>query len=840
MRALVSSAARIVIGDDGAAKAIKASRQQWQHDAWSYRDSLGEIRFAGRYVGNALSRIRLFAAVDPQNGQEPIPIEDAVLREGETPQDFTLRTGLSEPVEASLAEAARDELARIRSQQGGTAALLATYGENMFVAGECYLVAEDEREVTNDRGEVVETVPEQWDIRSTDELTLSGSGKWEVKTSPSGQGRELPDESLVVRFWNRHPRWGNLADSSMRGVLDDCDELVVLKKEIKGLSKSRLAGAGVLFIAQELSFGPDDPTEDGSSETDEQDPFVKDLTDAAAAAIKDEDSAAVAVPVVARVPAKFVKRGEGWEHWAPERPFDAQAIERRSELRTSISTGLDIPAEVLTGKAGLNHWSAWQVDEETYKAHVDPTTIGLCDGLTVAVLRPALIARGIKADTLSRVVVWRDPSALVVRPNRFADAQLAHDRFVISDAALRDAGGFSDADAPDDDELSRRVGVKKGIFDASITRAILEAFVLPEGTDLPEPTAPGEAPAGEEPAPVVEEDTGPPEQQASLVAAAPARVRALGKRLAAIDRSLRDRLHAAADAAVRSGVEVAGKRVKSRVASAGPNGRRGQAYEVVRDLPARRITSTLGAAMVAATGLTDDELLADSLAELERQFEEWVRDGQEATLDEIAATLDLSDADRDGMRSKYADARAAAWTRLEAALVETMTARLYDPDPEAPEVGEHTAGLLVPLGVVRVALAVAGGAGLGIASGGIGDDTRPLTEGEELPLGLALGPYAMDALRQGGIEPEGYTWTYGVSRRPFEPHRQLDGVEFSSFEDDVLANTYGWPDVSHFAPGDHAGCGCDMTPTFMLAGEATAPFTLGEPSDELAAAGAVA
>jgi hypothetical protein len=59
----------------------------------------------------------------------------------------------------------------------------------------------------------------------------------------------------------------------------------------------------------------------------------------------------------------------------------------------------------------------------------------------------------------------------------------------------------------------------------------------------------------------------------------------------------------------------------------------------------------------------------------------------------------------------------------------------------------------------------------------------------------------------------GFVWVYGPARRrSFEPHLLLDGREFTNFDDPRLANDYGWPETSHYYPGDHNGCVCDFEP----------------------------
>jgi hypothetical protein len=73
---------------------------------------------------------------------------------------------------------------------------------------------------------------------------------------------------------------------------------------------------------------------------------------------------------------------------------------------------------------------------------------------------------------------------------------------------------------------------------------------------------------------------------------------------------------------------------------------------------------------------------------------------------------------------------------------------------------------------------------------------------------------ASETFIQLGIGPTGYEWFVGAPNRPFDPHQDLDGQPFSSFDDEVLAaDTSEFPFVDHYFPGDHDGCQCDFAPT---------------------------
>jgi hypothetical protein len=48
--------------------------------------------------------------------------------------------------------------------------------------------------------------------------------------------------AVAYRLWRRHPRYSMLADSTMQGVLDLCEELVLLTQAVRARARSRLAG----------------------------------------------------------------------------------------------------------------------------------------------------------------------------------------------------------------------------------------------------------------------------------------------------------------------------------------------------------------------------------------------------------------------------------------------------------------------------------------------------------------------------------------------------------------------------------------------------------------------
>jgi hypothetical protein len=434
--ALVGSSARLQTAASTGSQPVDGLAETWQREAYRFYDEVGEIRYGARFTGNAMSKLRMFVAVQPDARSEPVPV------------DATDADGVRLVSEQDAA-AAESTLLRLRSPEGGLPELQREWGINDFVVGESYLVGWTSPPFPGAEPE------ERWDIVSIDELVRSTDGRgWSLRFRPGDSGdRLLPlgPDAFVLRIWQRHPRYSAVADSPLRAVLDLCDELQILSKMIRATALSRIP-AGILKVPSEGSDGPLDPVD---GETDgNMDPLSRDLLEHFSAGVRQDlvGSAAQIVP--------FLLRGEREDLDAVEliefkREIDKVAGEQRSELIRRIANGVDLPPEILLGMADANHWTAWQVDEQTYSAHIEPRAILLAQALTVGYLRPALEAMGVPDP--GRFQVWFDPTALVTHPDRGNAAADAHDRMAISDEAYRTATGFPESAAPSEEERLRRV-----------------------------------------------------------------------------------------------------------------------------------------------------------------------------------------------------------------------------------------------------------------------------------------------------------------------------------------------------------------------------------------------
>jgi hypothetical protein len=153
--------------------------------------------------------------------------------------------------------------------------------------------------------------------------------------------------------------------------------------------------------------------------------------------------------------------------------------------------------------------------------------------------------------------------------------------------------------------------------------------------------------------------------------------------------------------------------------------------------------------------------------------------------------------------------RDAGWAVFLALLVGVAAKRLYNPRSSASDVngvsdGEFDEISLVPTALVRAAVSAAGGnMGVGTAGGNV-------ISVDDRPLGLLGTGETMDTyLGSAGWQVLGYRWAYGEDdRKTFEPHLDLDGVEFTEWDDAALMNGGDFPATAYYYPGDHDGCRC--------------------------------
>lgn len=449
-KVILASAERV-----DAANAAKFRRitMPWQYAALGYYDSIGEIHYASGFYARAFQKVRLYVGE----------------RDGE---------GNIVPSENEQAQALLD---RIQDPAGGRETICDRYGRLTFICGECYLLWMKIGPGDNE---------ETWEICSIDELKPAEDGRsilrqkapgLEIETirQPIDDSEPQVGEGIAYRLWNPHPRWSFLADSPMRAVVDICDELYLLTLAVAAQAKSQAARAGLLLLPDELS-NPEPAADVIGDEDPQEDPFFADLTEQITLPITDPAAAAALVPMIIRGNAEALK--EIRRVGLFDEKVHYQEIELRKEAIRRIGLSLDMPPEVLLGLSESNHWTAWQIEQQAW-AHLAPAATQMCMNLTSAYLRPAAKAEGIAG--WEKLVVWYDAQELLANPDRGKDANELYDRRAIGKEALREAHGFTDDDAPTDQELEEMLLV-----------ALKKNVQVENGELVVEEEAPAETPAG--------------------------------------------------------------------------------------------------------------------------------------------------------------------------------------------------------------------------------------------------------------------------------------------------------------------------------------------------------
>jgi hypothetical protein len=283
-------------------------------EVWAFYETLGELSFGVTWFANTLSRLRLTAARRMPGGEEP-----AIVTSG----------------------AAADLVTEIAGGIGGQSRILWSFGNFLPLTGDMYLVADD------DDDEIAWRIYPPEGIRSKGR---KGREITEVQIGSAPYWRALSDNALTTRIWREHPRKWWLAQSGGRTALPIMKELELVNRHIASTLQSRLAGAGILVLPTEVTFAP------SPAHADAPDPFVAELMDSMLTPIKDPGSASAVVPMVVRIPSQYA---EALKHVTFDTLLDRRVLNMRDSAINRLATTLDLPAEVMLGLGGVNHWTGW-------------------------------------------------------------------------------------------------------------------------------------------------------------------------------------------------------------------------------------------------------------------------------------------------------------------------------------------------------------------------------------------------------------------------------------------------------------------------------------------------
>ena len=430
----------------------RKKNDQWQQEAWEYFDLIGEIKFSASMIANVLSRINLYAAFVEDSSMVPSNIK-----------------GL-ETLDEDFRKAVIEILYSLESSNGGTSGILRNMALNLFVVGECYLVRE--------KGDVLIGEPDHWTIRSIDEFGTLNK-RFIIKprrNSPATDFIKLPMDTVATRIWRNHPRFSDEADSSLRGLLELCDELLLLSRSSRATSRSRL-NSGMMFVPDGLSVSAQfdgDMEEMADGAADASDDFIEELIDSMITPIRDESDASSVAPFVVRGEKDL---GEKIKLFSFNRSFDQMHVQMAENKLDRILAGLDIPKDIAQGLSGVKYSNAILIEESLYKAHIEPLILMIVDALSVGVLRPLLREMGYDGSDVNRAVIWYDPSAITAKPSKSEAATQGYEMGVVSADAWLRYNGFAPTDAPDELESAQRFAKDKGVLSEGLTEMMMNTII---------------------------------------------------------------------------------------------------------------------------------------------------------------------------------------------------------------------------------------------------------------------------------------------------------------------------------------------------------------------------
>lgn len=743
----VASAAPLRVASMNEAQALAMTRRQWQRRAWDYYDSVGELRYAAQWIGRSVGRLKLVAAELDQDGK-PVATDNLTVQRA---------------------------IKRLKSPRGGQSQFLLNIATNLFMVGEVYMLASENSEQE-----------ESWEALSVDELRPNGLGAKDLMRQYSAHASQVKvrtknnKQPLIIRVWNSHPRFSLDPDCSVRTVLDHCEKLLLLNKADKAVARSRIAGNGILFIPQELI--PPSASAARSDLEEDANPFLTNLAQGMLDPIKDENHPSSVVPAIIVGPAEY---GDKIRYISFDRPINVRAAALRDETIHRIAAAVDLPAQILLGMEDMSHWTAWQVQEDAFRAHLQPLVELICDALTIGYLRPALERIGV--ENAIKYSVWYDAAGLIAPPDKTKVAGEAHDRLTITDEAYVREVGLDEDDRldPESPEYKRRSALKS----PGAAQDPGQQNGMPQ-MDVPDPS-------GGQPA--------VPQQQLTVMPRVSSRMD-VGQKLALLDLQLTQEIRVASDLAMQRALERAGAKIRSQLS--------GQlTYKnLLRDVPNELVASVIGPKSLVELGIGQegsdsdpiDTLLNGVFSGLASRVKKWIRATQLAAMSILHRDLDIPPS---MVEATYGEQQRINADKAAGALISGMLAmsrqKLFDPQPDKGP-GEFD-DVEVPTAAIRRVMSIAGG-----GSG----------SGRDLASGVATGNLVHEVLGSNGITVTGRQWVYGIAPRSqnFEPHLNLDGQEFQSWHDSTLSTPADalWLGVDHLYPGDHSGCRCAFAPIITV------------------------
>ena len=392
--------------------------QDWQREAFYYFDVIGKMRSALVWIAQAVSQADVHATkLDPDTGKPTGPADD--------------------PLANSVA-------LQVLGGPAQRAGLLRTMALCWQIPGELWILV-----LPRGKGQ-----RDEWLVLPPAQVKRKGTGvqsSWTYRDPKLGMEVDVPPQARLFRVWCPHPADSVQADSAVRAVLPDCREVERCSQTIAAQLSSRLTIAGLMVLASELDYPRGDHETTALS-------LMDDMLMAQETAIQNPGAPSALVPIAFNAPSEMIASGGAAAFIQTGNEFVQGLDELRDKALLNVLSGLDMPKAVSTGTQDeSNHWSAWQVEESTYKIIIEPLLVQLGDAFTTQWFRPALVASGMDPAMAETYELGWDTTAIVARPDARETLESLYDKILISDEYMLAESGVPEDAMPNPEERTRRV-----------------------------------------------------------------------------------------------------------------------------------------------------------------------------------------------------------------------------------------------------------------------------------------------------------------------------------------------------------------------------------------------
>lgn len=254
----------------------------------------------------------------------------------------------------------------------------------------------------------------------------------------------------VLAIWP-HPAAPLAPDPPLKAVLDVLEEIEQLQDLAFSQNRSRIANMGILTIANELDLQNSLPNGQGTNIGDNIEAVIN-------SPIHDPRSTSAA-PIIFRAPFEFMtgalSNGARAIQWTrPELEY-VDSIESRMRFAIQrLAWGFPVAPEILMGMTAANRAVAFQIEESTYRSHVEP----------IARLVGRVYARALQLilEGEQKIEVTPDATDLLARRHSVADAKDLYDRGLVRGQFVRRVVGVDEEEAGTQEDLDRILLLRKG------------------------------------------------------------------------------------------------------------------------------------------------------------------------------------------------------------------------------------------------------------------------------------------------------------------------------------------------------------------------------------------